>query len=99
MSKIIQPEHIHSLPVDKRYKFAIHNNLLSSVSLPSDVDVCKMYKFSKEVKLQCNVTNQKSSGRCWMFAGLNMMRNSFIKKTIFETHLNFHKIIYFSGIN
>lgn len=80
MSKIVQPDYIRSLQVDEKYKFALHNNLLSSVSLPSDVDVCKMYKFSKEVTLQCDVTNQKSSGRCWMFAGLNMMRNSFIKK-------------------
>jgi len=80
MSKIIQPDYIRSLQIDDSYKFALHNNLLSSVSLPSDVDIRKMYKFSKEVNLQCDVTNQKSSGRCWMFAGLNMMRNSFIKK-------------------
>ncbi len=35
--------------------------------------------FSHETKSQ-SIHNQKSSGRCWMFSGLNMLRANFAKK-------------------
>lgn len=35
--------------------------------------------FSDEVKSK-GITNQKSSGRCWLFSGLNIFRAEFIKK-------------------
>ena len=35
--------------------------------------------FSHEVKTH-SITNQKSSGRCWMFAGCNVLREEIIKK-------------------
>ena len=37
-------------------------------------------KFSVEVKDTGSVTNQKGSGRCWMFAGLNVLRTIAMKK-------------------
>lgn len=36
--------------------------------------------FSHEAKERDQVTNQKSSGRCWIFAGLNVMRAPFAKE-------------------
>lgn len=39
-----------------------------------------------EVELESGkITNQKSSGRCWLFAGLNTMRYEIIKKLNLET--------------
>ena len=36
--------------------------------------------FSVETKKQ-SITDQKSSGRCWMFSGLNVLRSNFAKRT------------------
>ncbi len=36
--------------------------------------------FSNETKAQ-SITNQKSSGRCWMFSGLNVLRSDFAKQS------------------
>ena len=36
--------------------------------------------FSVETKKQ-SITNQKSSGRCWMFSGLNVLRSNFAMRT------------------
>ncbi|HPS54322.1 MAG TPA: C1 family peptidase, partial [Sedimentisphaerales bacterium] len=37
-------------------------------------------KFSKEIDKVGSITNQKNSGRCWLFAGLNTLRPFVIKK-------------------
>ena len=50
--------------------------------------LCKNWKtyskndflFNHVIDKEPKVTNQKSSGRCWMFAGLNVLRINFIKK-------------------
>ena len=36
--------------------------------------------FSVETKKQ-SITDQKSSGRCWMFSGLNVLRANFAQRT------------------
>ena len=36
--------------------------------------------FNVETKKQ-SITNQKSSGRCWMFSGMNVLRGNFAKRT------------------
>lgn len=36
--------------------------------------------FSNKTEPRVSVTNQKSTGRCWMFAGLNIIRREIIKK-------------------
>ncbi|OMH84821.1 Bleomycin hydrolase [Zancudomyces culisetae] len=36
--------------------------------------------FNKKISLEGKITNQKSSGRCWLFAGLNVMRLQLMKK-------------------
>lgn len=38
------------------------------------------FNFNHVIETEGKSTNQKSSGRCWMFAGLNVIRNKFIKQ-------------------
>ena len=39
-----------------------------------------IHVFSDKVEVESKVTNQKSSGRCWIFAALNVLRSHMIKK-------------------
>ena len=63
---------------------ALHNaiaanaidNLAQNQRNAGDVDTY----FSIETKKQ-SITDQKSSGRCWMFSGLNVLRANFAKRT------------------
>ena len=57
--------------------YALHNNLLSSVSLPRQTQQVPTV-LTKEVTPITPCTNQKSSGRCWIFAALNMLRKEVI---------------------
>ena len=52
---------------------------LSKAALDSTVDWSITQHFSIDLK-QGSITNQKQSGRCWMFASLNTMRFEIIKK-------------------
>lgn len=52
--------------------------------------------FSTELDTN-NVTNQKHSGRCWLFATLNVLRHAFGKNTRLKISLS-HKLTTFSGI-
>ncbi|KAJ2232799.1 bleomycin hydrolase [Coemansia sp. RSA 1722] len=36
--------------------------------------------FSNKLSIDAPITNQKSSGRCWIFAGLNMLRQKMMKE-------------------
>ena len=40
----------------------------------------KKYNFSNEINIKTDITDQKNSGRCWMFAFLNIIRLEMIKK-------------------
>lgn len=70
-------------------RYGLHNCLLSELSIPSNTKPDKLYLFSKQVKPHSKVTNQKSSGRCWLFAALNMLRNSFIKNNNLKEDFEF----------
>ena len=58
----------------------ISNNPLNKISQVRDK--CKDYKplYNVSVKPHLKVTNQKSSGRCWLFAALNVIRREMVKK-------------------
>ena len=58
---------------------AVSNNSLTSVALNRDFFSKYNHVFSHEIKTM-KITNQKHSGRCWMFAGLNVFRNIVAKK-------------------
>ena len=46
-------------------------------------------KFSTNVSNEMNPTDQGATGRCWMFAGLNTLRNSFSKKYNLDNEFEF----------
>lgn len=60
-------------PENKILRNAITQNGINSVALNRDVVNSLHYTFSKEIKTG-KITNQENSGRCWLFAGLNLFR-------------------------
>jgi bleomycin hydrolase len=63
----------------------VMQNIISSNSLRSLYTNRNKYQnynhlFSNTVKPNVKITNQKSSGRCWMFAALNVVRRPFMEK-------------------
>jgi bleomycin hydrolase len=70
---------ILSFKRQKRANCSLHNNLLSAVSTPRLTEQIPNI-FTKEVSPVVGSTNQKSTGRCWIFAALNMVRRSVIKE-------------------
>lgn len=57
--------------------YSLHNNLLSRVSTPRRPDQVPSI-LTKEITPNTSCTNQKSTGRCWIFAALNMLRRKVI---------------------
>ena len=53
--------------------------------------------FSIETRKQ-SITNQKSSGRCWMFSGLNVLRSNYMQKAD-SVSIEFSQAYLFSGIS
>ena len=76
----------NALDIPLEHQFGLHNNLLSDVSYPRTFTPDY---FHKEVTPSSTITNQKSSGRCWMFAGLNMLRRSVISEHNFPNSFEF----------
>jgi len=58
---------------------SITNNDISSLAVNRDILREHNDLFSHKIKTK-GVTNQKSSGRCWLFAGLNILRPIVIQK-------------------
>ena len=85
---VLLPNKYNKKEMDSRKNLSLHNNLLSQVSLPNK-SLDSMYLFNKQVKPRGAVTNQHSSGRCWLFAGLNMMRHSFVQKHNLPSNFEF----------
>ena len=80
------------------YKFNTDNSKLSNMLSRLDLvkactDRAESQSFnaiySDEVTPILDVTNQKSSGRCWMFAALNIMRHAMIKKYNLSSSFSF----------
>jgi bleomycin hydrolase len=68
-----------STPEDKALRNAVANGKIQSLAL--NLDNLGKYDthFSHRVKSK-GITDQKSSGRCWMFTGFNVMRSEMIAK-------------------
>ena len=66
-------------PVNPVVRHALSRNSLGDASFDSSSEALSAPHFSVEVKTM-SVTNQKSSGRCWIFAGLNVLREIIAKK-------------------
>lgn len=78
------------------WNFVNKNVPLQNAITQNDLSkLCKNWKtysandflFNHVIDKEPKVSNQKSSGRCWMFAGLNVLRINFIKK--FRLNKNF----------
>lgn len=63
---------------------AIKKNGINAIAMNQDSPVNMQYTFSHEIKTG-KITNQKQSGRCWMFAGLNTLRQRVIENCNLET--------------
>lgn len=53
---------------------AIYNNAFTSIAKDWNVITDTPFIFNKEVSGDFKITDQKSSGRCWLFATLNVLR-------------------------
>lgn len=106
---LINIEEWNSKNIEEINFYSLHNHLLSEVSLSSKVLLKDYHIFSNLVKNKNKISNQESSGRCWIFAGLNMIRNKFISqhklKSDFEFSQNylffwdkFERINYFTNL-
>jgi bleomycin hydrolase len=58
---------------------ALTNNDIKKLALNREKYVAHDDLFNHKIKTK-GITNQKSSGRCWLFAGLNIMRPQVIEK-------------------
>ncbi len=66
-------------PEQKAIKNALASNSIAVLSINSEnLAMCDTH-FSHRVKTK-GITNQKSSGRCWLFTGLNVLRAKMIAK-------------------
>ena len=58
---------------------ALANNEIKDLTLNREVLVTSDHIFAHKIKTG-GITDQKSSGRCWLFAGLNIMRPAIMEK-------------------
>lgn len=59
---------------------ALAQNSVRSLAINPDVENSTDKLFSHEIKDPGSIADQKDSGRCWLFAGLNMLRPGVIAK-------------------
>jgi bleomycin hydrolase len=59
---------------------ALANNSVRSLAINPDVENNTDSLFTKEIKEPGEIADQKQSGRCWLFAGLNALRPGVIAK-------------------
>lgn len=60
-------------------KRALTSTELNQIALKQESKAFSTFMFSKEIKT-LPVTNQKKTGRCWIFAGLNVLREIIAKE-------------------
>lgn len=68
---------------------ALSNNKLADIVKNRDVSQKRDSIFYKHIDVKVKNTNQKSSGRCWIFALLNLVRLDMIKKYDLEDNFEF----------
>lgn len=56
------------------FQLSLINNPVTSLALNYSVINDNPYLFNHEINLNLPITDQKSSGRCWLFASLNLLR-------------------------
>ena len=68
-----------SSPAVKALRNAIAGNAIDDLAKNYNAKPVDNH-FSVETKRQ-SITNQQSSGRCWMFSGFNVLRSNFAQRT------------------
>ena len=66
-------------PADKALRNALNTTSITVLAENADNIAMIDTHFSDEVKTR-GITDQKSSGRCWLFSGLNVLRAKMIDK-------------------
>ena len=66
-------------PADRALRNALAGTSINQLATTADNPDATDTYFSNEVPSK-GITDQKSSGRCWLFTGLNVMRSGMIKK-------------------
>ncbi len=79
---------------DRAIRNALYNNDISKLALNSENATAFNAYFSNKVNSQA-ITDQKSSGRCWMFTGMNVLRSKAIQKHNLPATFQFSQIYTF----
>jgi len=69
----------NSKSTDKALMNAVSGNSIQKLAISRNVTGKEQHQFSDKVSVK-GITDQKSSGRCWMFAGMNLLRPTIIEK-------------------
>ncbi|KAF9585286.1 hypothetical protein BGW38_003084 [Lunasporangiospora selenospora] len=67
-------------PKNRMVQNAAHSVDFTTLITNRDVMIADNHVFNTKIPIESLVTNQKSSGRCWIFAGLNVFRIEVMKK-------------------
>ncbi len=67
-------------PTHKILQNVLTNNSLKSVAINREAYQSYQHYYNVTTKPEVKVTNQKSSGRCWLFAALNVVRRNMMEK-------------------
>ncbi|CAG8473243.1 3697_t:CDS:10 [Diversispora eburnea] len=67
-------------PKNKLASNAISGNDMTKVLLNRSITIDNIHVFSEKIELEGKATNQRSSGRCWLFAATNVLRLIVMKK-------------------
>ena len=81
-------------PSDKAIRNAIQTNDINKLAVNADNNTAFDTYFSHRVNSKA-ITNQKSSGRCWMFTGMNVMRAKAISKYNLPANFQFSQVYTF----
>ncbi|MBQ0005947.1 MAG: DUF4251 domain-containing protein, partial [Alistipes sp.] len=65
-------------PEEKALRNAVTHTGINTIALNNENEAYRDTHFSDEVRTK-GISNQKSSGRCWLFSGLNVLRSKFIE--------------------
>jgi len=73
---------------------ALANNSIKSLSVDQATRIKQQHFFSDKIEVK-GISNQKSSGRCWLFAGLNILRPVVIEKYDLKEFEFSHNFLFF----
>jgi bleomycin hydrolase len=73
-------ESVPMTPQLRAVRDALANNSVLSLAINPDVENGRDTLFTKEIADPGSIADQKQSGRCWLFAGLNALRPGVIAK-------------------